>query len=176
MSRGINRAKIKDSAMYESKQQHNSCIFISHKYEDLNVAREIAEYIMDFEIDVYLDDSDDGLQKAVENNDSAKIVKCIENALDTSTHILILVTENTRKSWWVPYETGFAKKGQKHIASLLLKNVNEFPDYLKIERTLTGYGDLSEYIRDIADEYRILLEATLASLKHRNALLNYISE
>lgn len=179
MSRGINRAKNNERYLYESAQYSKYCVFISHKYEDLKAAREIAEYIQDSDIDVYLDDNDDGLQEAAENNDSEKIVKCIETALKSSTHILVLVTENTRKSWWVPYETGYAKNGGKNIASLLLKNVDEFPDYLKIETMLTGYESLSEYIKNIYKDmnpYMALFESvsTAASEMHKSELLKYI--
>ena len=81
MSRGINRAKNAQHAIYESVNSSKYCVFISHKYEDLEAAREIAAYIQDSEIDVYLDDNDNGLQKAAENNDSEKIVRCIETGL-----------------------------------------------------------------------------------------------
>lgn len=180
MSRGINRAHYSEmQSLYESKKLSEHCIFISHKYEDLDAAREISEYIKDSDIDVYLDDNDDGLQEAVKNNDSEGIVRCIEKALQNSTHILILVTENTRESWWVPYETGYAKCKKKSIASLLLKHVNEFPDYLKIERTLEGYCDLSKYIKSIKNQYQILFESLLESVPdivHKGSLLKYINE
>lgn len=179
MSRGINRAKNAQHAIYESVNSSKYCVFISHKYEDLEAAREIAAYIQDSEIDVYLDDNDNGLQEAAENNDSEKIVRCIETALKSSTHILVLITENTRKSWWVPYETGYAKNGGKNIASLLLKNVDEFPDYLKIETMLTGYESLSEYIENIYKDmksYTTFFESVLTDVSdmHKSKLLKYI--
>lgn len=174
MSKGINRAK--GSLKYESTQLYNECIFISHKYEDLDAARAIASYIMDSDIDVYLDDNDDGLQSAVQSNDSKKIVECIENALTESTHILVLVTKNTRMSWWVPYEVGYAKHGNISIASLLLKNVAEFPDYLKIEKTLTGYNSLEKYINDIKG-LSVLFEVghDIIAAGHKPKLLKYIN-
>ncbi len=175
MTKGINRAY----SLFESNNLSGHCVFISHKYEDMDAARIISKYIMDSGIDVYLDDNDTGLQKAVNNNDSERIVSCIETGLQNSTHILILVTENTRNSWWVPYETGYAKYGNKSIASLLLKNVYEFPDYLKIETTLDGYSDLSKYIKSIKNSYQTLLESILESERddlYKDILLEYINE
>lgn len=169
--KGMNRAK--NRGLYESTQLSENCIFISHKYEDLAAAKEIASYITDSGIDIYLDDKDSGLLAAVKANDSKKIVDCIENALASSTHILVLVTENTRNSWWVPYEVGYAKNGGTQIASLLLKNVNEFPDYLKIEKTLTGYESFSSYIRDIRHSH-LMFESV--SVQHKEQLLRYIRE
>lgn len=180
MTRGINRAYT--GGLFESNFAHSKdkCIFISHKYEDLDAAREVAEYIMDYGIDVYLDDRDDKLQQAVMNNDSKKIVSCIEDGIKNSTHILILVTEHTRMSWWVPYETGYAKMGEKGIASLLLKETKEFPDYLKIEECLNGFKDLTNYLEDLLMLSPIMESALLNAgvsiqNRHRNSLLNYIS-
>lgn len=130
---------------------------------------------MDAGIDVYLDDNDDGLQAAVNDNASKRIVECIENALITSTNVLVLVTDNTRQSWWVPYEVGYAKKGEIEIASILKKEVDEFPDYLKIERTMKGLKDLEKYIYDINDLQPVLEsfnEKVAAS--HQQQLLKYI--
>lgn len=178
MTKGINRA-YESNSLFESNNLSGRCVFISHKYEDMDAARIISEYIMDSGIDVYLDDNDTGLQKAVNNNDSEGIVNCIEKALQNSTHILILVTENTRKSWWVPYETGYAKYANKSIASLLLKDVYEFPDYLKIEKTLEGFNDLSKYIKSIKNSYQFLFESLLEldyDDLYKDILLKYINE
>lgn len=179
MTRGINRAHSR--GLFESfTHAQSDCIFISHKYEDLGAAREVASYIMDYGIDVYLDDHDLKLQKAVDANNSEEIVSCIENGLNASTHILVLVTEHTRMSWWVPYETGYAKMGQKEIASLLLKKADGFPDYLKIEVTLNGFKDLTDYLealpalKPIMESTLSRYERTLVQNQHRDALLEYI--
>lgn len=176
MKMGINRADKANRALFESREYENNCVFISHKYEDLEAAREIADFIKISGIDVYLDDNDNVLQKAVDENNSQKIVNCIEEALMLSTHILILVTENTRSSWWVSYETGYAKKGDKSIASLLLKNVDEFPDFLKIEKTLEGYNDLQSYLANISSNDIFLESEQFSQITRKNALLKYINE
>lgn len=185
MAKGINRAHRRSSfEVFEEDfiRVKKGCIFISHKYEDLNAAQEVAGYITDYGFDVYLDDRDLKLQKAVNDNDSRGIVSSIKDGLNTSTHILVLVTDNTRTSWWVPYETGYAKKGEKGIASLLLKKADQFPDYLKIEKTLMGFGDLTNYLETLPQLAPIMestipvSERTNAQNQHRYALLNYIRE
>lgn len=182
MARGVNRAYPRDR--FESNLVHvkSGCIFISHKYEDLKAAQRVAEYIMQYGFDVYLDDHDLKLKKAVDMNDSQGIVACIEDGLNTSTHILVLVTEHTRMSWWVPYETGYAKRGKKNIASLLLRKANEFPDYLKIETTLKGFRELTGYL-DNLPILTPIMESTLSKderifvqNQNRRALLEYIRE
>ena len=181
MIKGINRAHL-SGGVSESYFAHaqRDCIFISHKYEDLDAAREVAEYIKDYGVDVYLDDHDLKLQKAVKANNSEGIVSCIEGGLNASTHILVLVTEHTRMSWWVPYETGYAKMGKKGIASLLLKEADEFPDYLKIEATLDGFKDLSDYLEGlhtltpVIESTSLRYERLLVRNQHRDALLRYM--
>lgn len=180
MTKGINRAYSR--AFLESSFAHGKkgCIFISHKYEDLEAAQEVADYITDYGFDVYLDDRDLKLEKAVDTNNSQGIVACIEDGLNTSTHILVLVTDNTRMSWWVPYETGYAKKGDKGIASLLLKKADDFPDYLKIEKTLSGFEDLTAYLETlpklapIVESTIPMHERTAVQDQHKYALLKYI--
>lgn len=171
MTKGVNRAHLQN--FLDQYFYLGNCIFISHKYEDLEAAKAVANCIMDYGIDVYLDDRDCELQKAVEDQDSKKIVSCIENGIKESTHILILVTENTRKSWWVPYETGYAKGVNKEIASLLLKSAEDFPDYLKIEKTLTGFNDLIQYIRTLVPYNSPTIDDRFLE-PHKKALLEHI--
>ena len=178
MTKGINRAYPR--GIFETQSVSETCVFISHKYEDLKAAQKVAGYIMAYGIDVYLDDRDFKLKKAIDQHNSRGIVSCIETGINSSTHILVLVTENTRKSWWVPYETGYAKKGTKGIASLLLKEADEFPDYLKIETTLKGFDDLTTFLdklprlKPIPDSATLKQERILARNNYQTSLLEYI--
>ena len=174
MTRGINRAE--PQALYEASSKCSKCIFISHKSEDAAAAKTVADHIRDAGIDVYLDIYDTGLQKATQENDASSIVRYIERALTTSTNILVLITEKTQLSWWVPYEIGYSKMGSKGIASLLLKNAYSFPDYLKIERQLRNKGDLDAYIAEVsrsANTYGYLKESQISNLPS-GKLLDYI--
>lgn len=165
---GYNRAQAdyRQRILYEnyinSKDAKGYCVFISHKDKDMDIAEEIAEYLMENDIDVYLDKNDSGLQKAVKENDSEAIVEQIQKALSVSTHILALISNQTQYSWWVPYEIGYAKKGEKQIASLLTENIAQIPDYLKIEYIIKNAGDLKLYTENIKQEtkrYGLLFES-----------------
>lgn len=178
--KGINRAlqtystPMSESAAYNNKK----CIFISHKSEDIEAAKAIGDIITNHGIDIYLDINDYGLQSATENNEAKKIVEYIEKALSKSTHILVLVTNKTRQSWWVPYEVGYSKKGEKEIASILLKDVNDFPDFLKIEKTFRGLSDLENYIM-ILNHFESFNESAADNdnMQYlRNKALNYIRD
>ncbi len=127
-------------------------------------------------LDIYLDLNDIGLQQATHEQNASKTVNYIEKALSMSTNILVLVTEKTKESWWVPYEIGYAKKGKKDIASLLLKSVEDFPDYLKIEKQLRGLEDLKKYMRELVT-YTSYYENASSSIivqQLEAKLLNYI--
>lgn len=153
---GINRALLSEDRrmIFKNcvalKEEKGKCVFISHKSIDMEAAKQVAEYLMGNGIDVYLDKLDEGLQKATKENDAQKIVDSINNALMCSTDILILVSNQTQASWWVPYEVGYAKKGNKQIASALLNGkLNGFPDYLKIERMIKGASDFENYVLEL---------------------------
>lgn len=107
------------------------CFFISHKNEDA-AALEIGNHIMnDFGYNIYLDLFDETLQAADQNNDVETIVKSIHTALKYSTHLLCIVTEKSKESWWIPYEIGFAQANSKKTASLKLKASEYLPTFLR---------------------------------------------
>lgn len=178
MTKGINRASETYSkhVLFESTSYNKKCIFISHKSEDKYAAKYVGDLLKNAGLDIYLDLNDDGLQQATYEQNAFKVVSHIEKALTMSTNILVLVTEKTKESWWVPYEIGYAKKGKKGIASLLLKSVNDFPDYLKIEKMLGGLEDLKKYLQELVT-YTSCYENASSSIidqqLERN-LLNYI--
>ena len=151
---GINRAnpeifKAFTKALLESKYK-KACIFISHISVDEKIAINIGEYIMkNADFDIYLDVYDINLREAVEKSDAKKITGFIEKGINECTHILCLVSSDILQSWWVPYEIGFAKKGSKGIATLILKNTTSLPSYLTIETVLSGIKSLNDYLAGI---------------------------
>jgi len=186
--RGINRAEINDPlvrAVYERQiNNHDSqgtCMFISHRSTDKKEALAISNFIQDCGIDVYIDVKDEGLQIATQNDDPESIVKHIQKGLSLSTHVLALISENTRLSWWVPYEIGYGAKGNKTIASMLLANkeVEGFPDYLKIEKELCSANDFVAYVMEVrksANPYGNLFENNNVKLPDISAVKCYIKE
>lgn len=165
---GINRALVSEykRAIFESyvatNQEEGNCVFISHKSTDMEAAEAVAKYLMMNGIDVYLDKLDTGLQQATKEQNAQAIVKSINRALMCSTNILVLVSNQTHASWWVPYEVGYAKKANKKIASaLLLRNIDGFPDYLKIEKMIKSASEFKNYVLDIkgGESYGYLFES-----------------
>lgn len=122
------------------------CIFLSHKSEDKAAVKDIAKYISDADIDYYLDVEDPELQKAVADDDHQKITEFIELGINNSSHVLTLISEATKESWWVPFEIGFGKKGEKNLALLPLKDVSYVPSFLTIVEKLNGIRQLNDYL------------------------------
>jgi|SRR5712671_3121437 len=147
---GINRALVENRYLAKtSASSGNPCIFLSHISVDKPAVQEIATYITSRGgIDIYLDANDDGLQRAANSGDAVAITEFIERGLSNSTHVMCLVSANTVKSWWVPYELGFGKRSGKPLATLKLKDT-DLPAYLEISEIIRGTKSLNLYLSSI---------------------------
>lgn len=142
---GINRAL--NESLAKSSSATTACIFLSHISIDKASAMAIGRYItQQGDIDIYLDVNDPDLQAAVRTKDAACMTRFIERGLSRSTHIMCLVSVDTVRSWWVPYELGFAKSANKQLATLKLKGEVELPAYLEISEIIRGTKSLNQYL------------------------------
>ncbi|EPH6071147.1 toll/interleukin-1 receptor domain-containing protein [Vibrio alginolyticus] len=180
---GINRAIIKhvleksnayDTESYfeanASAKEQKPCIFLSHISIDKESAIEIGNYITQSDIDIYLDIYDEELQRAVVSKDAKKITQFIQEGIDRSTHLLCLISNDTKSSWWVPYELGYGKCASKEVASLSLKEVDYLPEYLSSEKILQGTESLNRYLKLIVVNHNSTARAkdfiSEATVKH----------
>ena len=168
MSKGRNKADPFDkiALLFESKAiRDRPCVFLSHKKEDKSACREIAEYFKNAEIDYYLDELDDTLQRAAEAGDPKLITASIKKGIRESTHMLVVISEKTYKSQWVSFEVGYGHatiidKNQNEddssdiirLAILTLKELSEreLPDFMQTSYIIRGTKSLNEYIRKIS--------------------------
>jgi hypothetical protein len=148
------------------------CVFISHKREDIDMARLAAKSLKQLEIDVWLDVDDQHTQQAAELNDDKKLAEAIERGLVHCTHLLALLSPKTKGSWWVPYEIGSARGRQKDLAFLVHKDVKELPSYLIFGRKLLDQYDFYKWAESISS-LQILTEARV-SVQKSSSLLNTI--
>lgn len=72
------------------------CVFISHKKEDADFARNLSNYIMEKGINVYFDENDPIL--ANEHKTPDDVVSAIKNGLEKSTHMIIVWSKMTIES------------------------------------------------------------------------------
>lgn len=144
---GINRYSQR-SIVLKAATPSSPCVFISHRLADLDVAKAVGRYLTEcVGVDIYLSDSDEDLQAALRSGDHRKIVGYIEAGIASSTHLLGIVSNRTKGSWWVPFEFGASRQRHMAIAQLLLDEVIEAPSYLRIADILRDSDDLNKWAK-----------------------------
>lgn len=170
IKKGFNKADSIERAVWRYVSENNEirnrpCVFLSHKKEDKPACRKVASYFENAGIDYYLDEEDNELQYAVSVNDPIKITESIKNGIKESTHMMVVVSDKTYKSLWVPFEVGYGhasildqekltlERNRIKLSVLTLKDIAEktLPDYLQVGYLVKGTKSLNEYISKITD-------------------------
>lgn len=99
-------------------------VFISHKDSDRNTALEVLNVLTSNRVEAYLDVLDNSVVQKGE-----LLTKHIKSKLNECTDILVVMTEKTKSSWWVPFEIGMAAQKDLPTVSYLQSGV-ALPDYL----------------------------------------------
>lgn len=146
MERGRNYFDLSESErrLFSSSPSH-PCVFISHKKEDADFARNLSDYVMERGINVYFDENDPILAK--EHKSPDEVVNAIKVGLEKSTHMIIVLSKNTLESNWVPWEVGFASAKDKEYRLLRLNDVyGDIPEFYKVAKILNDYDDLNNFL------------------------------
>lgn len=114
--------------------------FISHKQEDEAIALKVQEELKRNEADVYLDVLDDKI-----SGGGRVLTNHIRKRLGECTDIIVILSEKTKASWWVPFEIGMAAEKDMPTASYLVTGI-ALPDYLSFWPRLKNGNDISTYI------------------------------
>ncbi len=144
----------------EEERQGKSriCVFISYHTGDKRMAETVAMLLSTLGINFYLDTHDGNLEISPSRSSDAAIVKAMERGLNRSSHLLSIISDQTRGSWWVPWESGGAHGRQMECALLLLDDVKELPSYLQVIPHLQVQSDLWGWLSKLAGDYRLLAE------------------
>lgn len=129
-------------------------IFISHKEEDSGPAQYVCHILNELGVKAYLDLLEGDLLLKGE-----ELTNHIKNRLNSCTDLLVIMSANTSKSWWVPFEIGMASQKDFPIVTYLINNV-ELPDYLTYWPALKKTEDLYKYVRA---KYAIINESSIFS-------------
>lgn len=115
-------------------------VFISHKEEDKGYAICIQNHLQRYGIKSFLDITDkgpDGYQS---------ITDWIVENLRSSTHLLVIFSEYTKKSMWVPFELGVGYERNEGIGVLLNGYVADLPEYLDEFPVIKSMNYLDQFV------------------------------
>lgn len=131
-------------------------VFISHKKEDEVTALEVQNTLISAGVDAYLDVLDNIIA-----DDGEKLTKHIREKLRECTDVIVVLSGNTKKSWWVPFEIGMATEKDMPIANYLI-SYEVLPEYLEFWPRLKNRQDVLKYI-DVRNKVakQVLLEKAL---------------
>lgn len=75
-----------------------------------------------------------------------KLTKHIKGKLNECSDILVVMSENTKSSWWVPFEIGMAAQKDLPTVSYLQSGI-VLPDYLSYWPRFKCNADIVKYIQ-----------------------------
>jgi hypothetical protein len=111
-------------------------VFISHRTADDAKAQALAGRLLTrHNIRCYLDHFDPDARSTRE------ITSLIVGRINLCTHLMALVTNATVGSWWVPFEIGVARQGDRRITSFDNSTV-KLPEFLTDWPVMTTDTDL----------------------------------
>ena len=115
-------------------------IFISHKKEDEYTAFGIQQVLENMGIEAYLDILDDTI-----SDNGEKLTKHIRKKLRECSDVIVVLSDNTKRSWWVPFEIGMATEKDMPIANYLT-SYEKLPEYLEYWPRLKNQQDVKMYV------------------------------
>jgi len=123
-------------------------VFISHKQEDSLYAQLVKRQLDLLRVDSYLDVLDTSI-----NGGGETLTDHIKAQLNSCTDIIVVMSEATKYSWWVPFEIGMAAQTDMPTATYLTSSVS-LPSYLEYWPRLKSISDVATYVsvrREVAD-------------------------
>ena len=115
-------------------------VFISHKNEDSAQALDLQTAFTKNGVTSYLDVLDSSI-----NSGGKSLTDHIKENLNSCTDIIVIITDNTKYSWWVPFEVGMSAQVDMPTASFLKAEVI-LPSYLSYWPRLKTITDVDKYV------------------------------
>ena len=115
-------------------------VFISHKKEDSTQALRLKTEFERNSVDAYLDVLDSSIILG-----GKELTEHIKANLNSCTDIIVIMSERTKFSWWVPFEIGMSAQVDMPTATFLSSDVS-LPDYLNYWPRLKTTEDVKKYI------------------------------
>src|SRR5690348_6961905 len=100
-------------------------VFVSHKREDEQLAKAVAERLRLNRAEVYLDVLDPDRFAAGDD-----LADYIRDKLNDCSDLMAVVSTKTKESWWVPWEIGVATEKEYPLSTFAGENF-DLPVFLK---------------------------------------------
>jgi len=127
-----------------NSREANVTIFLSHSHKDRVLIEPAISFLRSHGVKIYVDWLDTGMPDVI-SGDTAKKIK---ERINQHKKFLVMVTENSKNSRWVPWELGYADptKGMDHIASFpVTEKANDYDfnnnEYMKIYPKIYYVGE-----------------------------------
>ncbi len=144
-------------------------IFISHKKCDSKIALQIAKEFQSRNIDIYLDALDETINIS---QGSKELTNHLKSEIESSSDILVVMSDQTRLSWWVPFEIGMAADQNMPIVTYLHNDVH-LPEYLDYWPRLSYLTDIDIYINHIKKRiFRESIKKESVNFSRKNSILD----
>lgn len=115
-------------------------VFISHKNVDSLQALVLKTAFEQNGVPSYLHVLDASI-----NGGGKELTDHIRENLNTCTDIIVVMSEATKESWWVPFEIGMSAQVDMPTASFLKSDVT-LPSYLSYWPRLKTTSDVNKYV------------------------------
>ena len=110
-----------------------SDVFLSYRHTDKATAWDLAHHLDLLGLRVFIDVHDDTFAPGQGDLDGALVT-----AIDNSNTMIVVVSDKTQGSWWVPWEVGVSTPSGKPKALYKPRANRPLPDYLeKLKRLWT---------------------------------------
>ena len=116
-------------------------VFLSYQRADHGTALNLARYLDEVGRSVFIDIHDDALKLGDSALDSA-----LMTAILNSNTMVIVVSDQTQNSWWVPWEIGVSTPSGKPRAMYKPSVSKPLPEYLEKLPRLPDYGSTNLWV------------------------------
>ena len=107
-------------------------VFISHKQEDSLYAKLVKRQLDLLNVDSYLDVLDTSI-----NGGGEALTDHIKDQLNSCTDIIVVMSEATKYSWWVPFEIGMAAQIDMPTATYLTSSISDVATYVTVRNEVS---------------------------------------
>ena len=142
----VRSGRVEQHSLQEAAVQDQTCdVFVSHKKDDEADALHIAKCIDLYGLVPWVDVMDPSIE------DGPELGNKIKDIITNSFSLLVVVSDVTKESWWVPFEIGIAFDQYCLLASYTLGlRQADLPSFLKKQPRLTRHEpDLHGWCDDI---------------------------